>query len=104
MNLKKLKDKLLFVPLGGSGEIGMNLNLYHLDGKWIVVDCGIGFSDDFYPGADIIVPDTTFIEQIKDDIIAMVITHAHEDHVGGIPYFGQILNAQFTQQNSPLIF
>lgn len=86
MNLNKFKDHLLFLPLGGSGEIGMNLNLYHLDGKWIVVDCGIGFADEYYPGADIIVPDTEFIEQIKDDIIAMVITHAHEDHVGAIPY------------------
>ena len=86
MNLKKLKDNLLFVPLGGAGEIGMNLNLYHLDGKWIVVDCGIGFADDYYPGADLIVPDLTFIEKIKDDIIGMVITHAHEDHVGGVPY------------------
>lgn len=86
MNLKKYKDDLLFLPLGGSGEIGMNLNLYHLDGKWIVVDCGIGFADDYFPGADLIVPDITFIEQIKDDIIGMVITHAHEDHVGAVPY------------------
>lgn len=89
MNLKKYKDQLLFLPLGGSGEIGMNLNLYQLDGKWIVVDCGIGFADDYYPGADIIVPDTEFIEEIKDDIVGMVITHAHEDHVGGIPYLWQ---------------
>ena len=86
MNLKKYEDDLLFLPLGGSGEIGMNLNLYHLDGKWIVVDCGIGFADDYFPGADLIVPDIEFIEQIKDDIIGMVVTHAHEDHVGAIPY------------------
>jgi ribonuclease J len=86
MNLKKYKDDLLFLPLGGSGEIGMNLNLYHLDGKWIVVDCGIGFADDYFPGADLIVPDITFIEEIKNDIIGMVVTHAHEDHVGAIPY------------------
>lgn len=86
MNLKKYKDDLLFLPLGGSGEIGMNLNLYHLDGKWIVVDCGVGFADDYFPGADLIVPDLTFIEQIKDDILGMIVTHAHEDHVGAIPY------------------
>ena len=86
MNLKKLKDNLLFVPLGGSGEIGMNLNLYHLDGKWIMVDCGIGFADDYYPGADIIVPNTKFLQEIKKDLIGLVITHAHEDHVGGVPY------------------
>jgi len=86
INLKKYKDDLLFLPLGGSGEIGMNLNLYHLDGKWIVVDCGVGFADDYFPGADLIVPDITFIEQIKDDILGMVVTHAHEDHVGAIQY------------------
>ncbi|PIR34386.1 MAG: RNase J family beta-CASP ribonuclease, partial [Alphaproteobacteria bacterium CG11_big_fil_rev_8_21_14_0_20_44_7] len=79
-------DKLIFVPLGGSGEIGMNLNLYHLDGKWIVVDCGVGFADDYLPGADLIVPDLSFIEKIKDDILGMIVTHAHEDHVGGIQY------------------
>lgn len=86
MNLKKYKDDLLFLPLGGSGEIGMNLNLYHLDGKWIVVDCGVGFADDYFPGADLIVPDISFIRQIKNDILGMIITHAHEDHVGAVPY------------------
>lgn len=86
MNLSKHKNELLFLPLGGSGEIGMNLNLFHLDGKWIMVDCGIGFADDYYPGADIIVPDIRFIETIKKDLIGCVITHAHEDHVGAIPY------------------
>jgi ribonuclease J len=86
MNLKKYKDNLLFLPLGGSGEIGMNLNLYHLDGKWIMVDCGVGFADDYYPGADLIVPDISFLEEIKDDLIGLIITHAHEDHVGAVPY------------------
>ncbi len=91
MNLKKHKNELLFLPLGGSGEIGMNLNLYHLDGKWIMVDCGIGFADDYYPGADIIVPNIKFIEKIKQDLIGLVVTHAHEDHVGGIPYLWEQL-------------
>jgi ribonuclease J len=86
MNLKKHKDELLFLPLGGSGEIGMNLNLYHLDGKWIMVDCGIGFADDYYPGAEIIVPDISFLHTIKKDLLGLVITHAHEDHVGAVPY------------------
>ena len=86
MNLKKHKDDLLFLPLGGSGEIGMNLNLYHLEGKWIMVDCGIGFADDYYPGAEIIVPNIKFIESIKKDLIGLIVTHAHEDHVGAIPY------------------
>jgi ribonuclease J len=91
MNLKKHKDELLFLPLGGSGEIGMNLNLYHLDGKWIMVDCGIGFADDYYPGAEIIVPNIKFIERIKPDLLGLVVTHAHEDHVGGIPYLWEQL-------------
>ena len=86
MNLKKHKEQLLFLPLGGSGEIGMNLNLYHLDGKWIMVDCGVGFADDYYPGADLIVPDISFIHEIKKDLLGIVITHAHEDHVGAVPY------------------
>lgn len=86
MNLKKHKGDLLFLPLGGSGEIGMNFNLFHLDGKWIIVDCGVGFADDYYPGADLIVPDISFIKEIKKDIIGMVITHAHEDHVGAVQY------------------
>ena len=91
MNLKKHKDDLLFLPLGGSGEIGMNLNLYHLDGKWIMVDCGIGFADDYYPGAEIIVPNIKFIEKIKHDLLGIVVTHAHEDHVGAIPYLWEQL-------------
>jgi len=86
MNLKKHKGDLLFLPLGGSGEIGMNFNLFQLDGKWIIVDCGVGFADDYYPGADLIVPDISFIREIKKDIIGMVITHAHEDHVGAVQY------------------
>ena len=69
----------------------MNLNLYHLDGKWIMVDCGIGFADDYYPGAEIIVPNIKFIEKIKDDLLGLVVTHAHEDHVGAIPYLWEQL-------------
>jgi len=85
-DFSKYKDELLFVPLGGSNEIGMNLNLYHLNGKWLMVDCGIGFAGDALPGVEIIVPDITFIEQIKKDLLALVITHAHEDHLGAVPY------------------
>ncbi len=83
---KDHKNKLLFLPLGGSGEIGMNLNLYHYKGKWIIIDMGIGFASGTIPGVDIIVPDTEFMETIKNDILGIVITHAHEDHLGAIPY------------------
>ncbi len=87
MQLNKLTEKLLFVPLGGSGEIGMNLNLYHYKGKWIMVDCGTGFAEErIMPGVDIIVPDISFIIDNKIKIEAIIITHAHEDHVGAVPH------------------
>lgn len=79
-------DKLFFVPLGGSNEIGMNLNCYYLNGKWLLVDMGIGFTDAHYPGVDIMVPDIDFLVERKDDILGLVITHAHEDHLGAVPY------------------
>jgi ribonuclease J len=86
LNLTKHKNDLLFLPLGGAGEIGMNLNLYHLDGKWLMADFGAGFAEDYLPGVDMIVPDITFIKKYKKDIVGCVLTHAHEDHLGAIPY------------------
>ncbi|MAR56703.1 MAG: RNase J family beta-CASP ribonuclease [Rickettsiales bacterium] len=86
MDFKQYKDKLLFVPLGGSNEIGMNLNLYHYEGKWIMIDCGIGFADDYLPGVDIIMPNIDFIAEIKDSLLALILTHAHEDHLGSVGY------------------
>lgn len=86
LDFKKFKDDLLFVPLGGSNEIGMNLNLYHFGGKWLMVDCGIGFAGEMLPGIDIVVPDVSFIAERKADLVGLVITHAHEDHVGAVPY------------------
>src|SRR5262245_28735477 len=82
----KYRDELLFVPLGGSNEIGMNLNLYTYKGKWIMVDCGIGFAGEYLPGIEIVVPDISFIAERKDDLLGLVITHAHEDHLGAVPY------------------
>lgn len=79
--------ELLFVALGGSGEIGMNVNLYGCDGKWLMVDCGITFADPAYPGIDVILPDLQFIEDRADDLVGIVITHGHEDHIGALPYF-----------------
>jgi len=79
-------DELLFLALGGSGEIGMNVNLYGTQGKWVMVDLGLTFADPFYPGVELILPDLAFIEERRDDLLGIVLTHGHEDHIGAIPY------------------
>jgi ribonuclease J len=78
--------ELLFLALGGSGEIGMNVNLYGCDGKWVMVDLGMTFADPNYPGIDLILPDLSFIEERRKDLLGIVLTHGHEDHIGAIPY------------------
>ena len=80
------KDELVFVPVGGATGVGMNCFAYGLNGKWLVVDCGIGFPDDNLPGVDCLLPDPQFLAEHKSDIVGLVITHAHEDHIGAIPY------------------
>jgi ribonuclease J len=79
-------DELLFLALGGSGEIGMNVNLYGCQGKWVMVDLGLTFADPAYPGVELILPDLSFIEERRDDLLGIVLTHGHEDHIGAIPY------------------
>ena len=87
-----MDDKeLLFVPLGGAGEIGLNLNLYGLDGQWLMVDLGISFADETLPGVEIVLPDPRFIESRSEDLCGLVLTHAHEDHFGAIPYLWERL-------------
>jgi len=85
-----MKDSLLFCPLGGSGEIGMNMNLYAYGNeenqKWIIVDMGVTFADDTVPGVDLIYPDAGFIIEKKNDLLGIVLTHAHEDHIGSISH------------------
>ena len=83
--------ELLFCALGGSGEIGMNVNLYGCDGKWLMVDLGMTFSGNEYPGVDLVFADLDFIEERAKDLIGIVLTHAHEDHIGAVPYFVQEL-------------
>jgi len=80
------ENELLFLSLGGAGEIGMNLNLYGHAGAWLMVDLGITFGDDETPGIDVIMPDPTFIEERADTLAGLVLTHAHEDHIGAVPY------------------
>lgn len=85
-DLRLDNDSLYFLPLGGSGEFGVNFNLYASEGKWLIVDCGIGFADHRFPGVDILLPDVGFIEERKDKIAGLIITHAHEDHIGAVPH------------------
>lgn len=84
MNFKK--DELYFIPLGGAEQFGVNLNVYGYQGKWLVIDCGMGFADERFPGIDILLPDPKFIEQRKKDVLALIITHAHEDHIGAVAH------------------
>lgn len=86
-------DGLIFVPLGGCGEIGMNLGLYGYDGKWLMVDLGIGFSDGAVSGVDMLVPDPAFIAGERDNLVGIVVTHAHEDHLGAIAHLWDRLKA-----------
>lgn len=79
-------DELLFLPLGGSGEIGMNVNLYGCQGKWVMVDLGMTFADPSLPGIDVVLPDLGFIEDRAKDLLGIVLTHGHEDHIGAIVY------------------
>lgn len=81
------ENELLFLALGGSGEIGMNVNLYGCNGKWLMVDLGMTFSGGEYPGVDLVFADLDFIEERTDDLLGIVLTHAHEDHIGAVPYF-----------------
>ena len=93
-----MKNELTFCPLGGSGEIGMNMNLYAYgnenDRKWIIVDMGVTFADDSMPGIDLIYPDPGFITDKKDDLLGIVLTHAHEDHIGSIVHIWPLLKCK----------
>ncbi|HUH52524.1 MAG TPA: ribonuclease J [Microbacteriaceae bacterium] len=83
----KLKQGALRItPLGGLGEIGRNMTVYEIDGKLLIVDCGVLFPEESHPGIDLILPDITKIEDRLGDIVAVVLTHGHEDHIGGVPY------------------
>ena len=111
------KEEFIFCPLGGSGEIGMNMNLFAYgppgNQKWIIVDVGVTFADDTIPGVDLIYPDPGFIVDKKEDILGIVLTHAHEDHIGAIvhiwpnlkckiyatPFTSVLINEKFKEKN-----
>src|SRR5215212_7149076 len=86
-------EELLFCALGGSGEIGMNVNLYGCRGQWIMVDLGLTFADFAYPGIDLILPDLEFIENQQERLAGIVLTHGHEDHIGALPYLAEELKS-----------
>ena len=73
-------------PLGGLGEVGRNMTVFELDGKLLIVDCGVLFPEEDQPGVDLILPDFSSVEDRIDDVVALVLTHGHEDHIGGVPY------------------
>jgi ribonuclease J len=86
-------EELLFCALGGSGEIGMNVNLYGCRGQWIMVDLGLTFADPGYPGIDLILPDLQFIENQQENLAGIILTHGHEDHIGALPYLAEELKS-----------
>jgi len=95
--VKSSQDELVFLPLGGSNEIGMNFNCYGFgpsdDRKWIIVDVGVTFGDQTTPGVEVIMPDPAFIEAYAEDILGIVLTHAHEDHIGAVAWLWPRLQA-----------
>ena len=85
------------VPLGGLGEVGRNMTVFEFDGKLLIVDCGVLFPEEDQPGVDLILPDFSSIEDRIDDVVALVLTHGHEDHIGGVPYLLRL------RENIPLV-
>lgn len=85
------EDGLYFIPLGGSEQFGVNLNAYISGGQILIVDCGLGFADERFPGIDLLLPDPTFLEERQYDIAGMIITHAHEDHIGAVAHLWERL-------------
>ncbi len=88
---------LRVIPIGGLGEIGRNMTMYEIDGKVLIVDCGVLFPEETQPGVDLILPDFSPIRDRLDDIVAVVLTHGHEDHIGAVPYLLRL------RQDIPLV-
>ncbi len=91
MNLTGSGAELVYLPLGGAGEIGMNLSLYGFGGKWLMVDLGVSFGDDTMPMIDVVMADPEWIAERRDDLVGLVVTHGHEDHLGAIQYLWERL-------------
>ena len=89
------KKGIYFMSLGGIGEIGANCYLYCVDGKWLMIDLGLTFADEQYPGIDLLLPKIDFLDEIKDDLEAIVISHGHEDHAGAVAFFAEKIHLIF---------
>ena len=83
---------LRVVPLGGLGEVGRNMTVFEFEGKLLIVDCGVLFPEEHQPGVDLILPDFEPIRHRLDDIVGVVLTHGHEDHIGAVPYLLKLKN------------
>lgn len=83
---KLQKDVMRIIPLGGIGEIGRNMTVFEINGKILIVDCGVLFPEENQPGVDVILPDFGYLRDRLNDIVGLVLTHGHEDHIGGVPY------------------
>src|ERR1041384_5634449 len=88
---------LRVTPVGGVGEVGRNMTVYELDGKLLIVDCGVLFPEEHQPGVDLILPDFAPVRDRLDDVLGIVLTHGHEDHIGSVPYLLKL------RQDIPLI-
>ena len=89
--MNAISGDLAFLPLGGTGEIGMNLNLYRSNGQYLAIDCGIGFGGAAHPEVEVMMPDPAFIAERRDRLLALVIAHAHEDHIGAVAHLWRML-------------
>ncbi len=89
---RKQDPKLTIVPLGGLGEVGRNMTVFGYDDQYIIVDCGILFPDSNMIGVDYIIPDFTYLQGKEDKVLGVILTHGHEDHIGGVPYLFDVLD------------
>src|SRR5215467_3824888 len=86
------EQRIEIIPLGGVGQFGMNMMAMRSGGQVIILDAGMSFPEEDQPGIDIVIPDFSFIQQYRDEILAIVLTHGHEDHIGAVPFLLKEVN------------